>query len=135
MTSPFAFPDWVPPWAQLVLLILGIMLALAFALMPFSVFGLKSRLEVLEARLDEIQGEIRTLAFRLPERPRSAAPVAFEEPPLPVRQQPAGPVVRPPVPPAAWAPDSEPRRPIGAPRADGAGPRPRVEPKIDRGRF
>ena len=134
MTSPFAFPEWVPPWAQLVLLILGIMLALAFALMPFSVFGLKSRLEVLEARLDEIQGEIRTRAFRLPERPRGAGPAVFEEPPPPARQQQAGPVVRPPVPPASWAPDSEPRRPIGAARPD-AGPRPRVEPKIDRGRF
>ncbi len=107
MTSPISFPDWVPPWAQLLLLILGIMLALAFALMPFSVFGLKSRLEAVEARLDEIQGEIRALALRLPEAPRRAA---FDDPP--------------PIPPAAWAVDATPRRPIGAPA--------RVEPRIKR---
>ena len=29
MTSPIASPDWVPPWAQLLVLIVGIMLALA----------------------------------------------------------------------------------------------------------
>jgi hypothetical protein len=56
MTTPFSFPDWVPWWAQLLLLIVVIMLGLAFALMPFSVFGLKSRLDTLEARLDEIHG-------------------------------------------------------------------------------
>ena len=107
MTSPFTVPDWVPPWVQLLLLILAIMLGLAFALMPFSVFGVKSRLEALEARLDEIQGEIRVLSLRLPER--NAAP--------------ARPDARPPIPPAAWAPDSEPRRPIGGQR---------IEPRIDR---
>jgi len=111
MTSPIAFPDWVPPWAQLLVLIVGIMLALAFAMMPFSVFGLKSRLEGIEARLDEIQGEIRALALRLPETPRRAA---LDE----------GRPASPPIPPAAWAPDG-PRRPIGAPG--------RVEPRIGRG--
>ncbi len=102
MTSPIPFPDWVPPWAQLLLLIVGILLALAFLLMPFSVFGVKSRLEAVEARLDEIQGEIRALALRLPEQTRRAA---FDE--------------APPIPPAAWAADSAPRRPGG-----------RVEPRI-----
>ena len=65
MTSPIAFPDWLPPWAQLLVLIVGILLVLAFLMMPFSVFGLKSRLEGVEARLDEIQGEIRALARTL----------------------------------------------------------------------
>ncbi len=35
--------------------------------MPFSVIGVKGRLEGVEARLDEIQGEIRSLALRLPD--------------------------------------------------------------------
>jgi hypothetical protein len=108
MTSPIASPDWVPPWAQLLVLIVGIMLALAFAMMPFSVFGLKSRLEGVEARLDEIQGEIRALALRLPETPHR---VGLDE------DRPS----TPPIPPAAWAPE---RRPIGAPG--------RVEPRIGR---
>src|SRR5271156_6607932 len=102
MTSPIAFPDWMPPWAQLLLLIVGILLVLAFLLMPFSVFGVKSRLEGVEARLDEIQGEIRALALRLPGHPPRAA--VGEAPPIP---------------PAAWAADGGPRRP-GA----------RVEPRI-----
>ena len=55
---------------------------LAFLALPFNVFGVKGRLELIEARLDEIQGEIRALALRLPE--------AGDAPSL-----------RPPIPPAA----------------------------------
>ncbi len=127
MTSPIAFPDWVPPWAQLLVLIVAIMLGLAFLLMPFSVFGVKSRLEAVEARLDEIQGEIRALVLRLPEGGRRAA---YDDEPLlhltPVPDR--SPAVRPPIPPVAWANDS-PRRassPVATP--------PRVEPRIDRKR-
>ena len=68
MTLPFTLPDWVPWWVSLVVLVPVILLGLAFLFMPFSVFGLKGRLEGVEARLDEIQGEIRSLALRLPER-------------------------------------------------------------------
>ena len=68
MNLPALFPDWVPGWAQLVVAIVVILLGLAFLLMPFSVFGLKSRLEAVETRLDEIQAEIRSLTMRLPER-------------------------------------------------------------------
>jgi hypothetical protein len=126
MTTPFSFPDWVPWWAQLLLLIGVIMLGLAFALMPFSVFGLKSRLDTLEARLDEIQGEIRSLSLRLPEPGRRAA--YDDEAMAPVaRAAPAAPSARPPIPPAAWSPSSETRRPIGTPPG-------RTEPRIDRGR-
>ena len=39
----------------------------AFLMMPFSVFGLKSRLDAIEAQLDDVQQEIRSLALRLPE--------------------------------------------------------------------
>jgi hypothetical protein len=38
---------------------------LVFALMPFSVVGLKGRLDVIDTRLDEIHGEVRMLSLRL----------------------------------------------------------------------
>ncbi len=67
MISPLPLPDWVPWWANLVILIAGLLFALMFLLMPFAVFGVKGRLDLIEARLDEIQGEIRSLSLRLPE--------------------------------------------------------------------
>jgi hypothetical protein len=69
MTSPLPLPDWMPWWMHLAILLVLLFFALMFLLMPFSVFGLKSRLDGIEARLDEIQGEIRSLALRLPEMP------------------------------------------------------------------
>ena len=120
----FSLPDWVPWWAQLLLLIAGVLITMTFVMMPFSVFGLKSRLEAIEARMDEIQGEIRTLAHRLPEPGRASYETEGFG-----RAAPKAPAViaRPPVPPAAWSPDAAPRRPIGA-----GIDRPRTEPKIDR---
>ena len=67
MTSPLPLPEWVPWWVHLVILLTALLFGLLFMLMPFSVFGVKARLEGVEARLDEIQGEIRSLALRLPE--------------------------------------------------------------------
>ncbi|MDE2517425.1 MAG: hypothetical protein KGL12_15470, partial [Rhodospirillales bacterium] len=71
MTLPFALPDWLPWWVPILLLVPTLLYALAFLFMPFSVIGVKSRLEAIEARLDEIQGEIRHLALRLPEPARA----------------------------------------------------------------
>jgi hypothetical protein len=160
MSNPFNFPDWMPWWMQLLLLIVGILITLAFLLMPFSVFGVKSRLEAIEARLDEIQGEIRALALRLPEpgrrivyeeeapsRPMERVPDrvpdraveraperAMERPIERPAERPAP--ARPPIPPAAWTPDGAPRRPIGAGvqpvRQEPGFARPRTEPRIDR---
>ena len=101
MTFPFALPDWLPWWVPLVLLIPALLYALAFLFMPFSVIGVKGRLDVLEARLDEIQNEIRHLALRLPEPGQH---VDFDEiyhpgPVEPVRRAPLV-VTRPPIPPA-----------------------------------
>ncbi len=79
MTLPAVFPDWLPGWAQLVAAIVVILLGLAFLLMPFSVFGVKARLEAVEERLDEIQAELRRLSMRLPEPER--APVVLPESP------------------------------------------------------
>jgi hypothetical protein len=83
MGLPFSFPDWMPAWLQLLVVVVGIMLLLCFAFMPFSVFGVKTRLEGLEARLDEIQGEIRLLALRQPEpgRPPHRAGARTPRPP------------------------------------------------------
>ncbi len=67
MTSPLPLPDWLPWWVHLAILLALLFVALMFVMMPFSVFGTKARLEAIEARLDEIQGEIRSLALRLPE--------------------------------------------------------------------
>ena len=61
MFSPLPFPDWVPPWVHILALVVLAGVLLLFVLMPFSVFGLKSRLELIEARLDDIQAELRMI--------------------------------------------------------------------------
>lgn len=68
MNSPLPLPDWVPWWVHLAILLAILFVVVMLALMPFSVFGTKSRLESIEIRLDEIQAEIRSLALRLPEQ-------------------------------------------------------------------
>jgi hypothetical protein len=101
MNMPFALPEWVPWWVPLVLLVPALLYALAFLFMPFSVLGVKTRLEVIEARLDEIQQEIRHLALRLPAGPQE---VDFNEVYAPIQQaQQREPRMsdRPPIPPAA----------------------------------
>ena len=100
MTMPFALPDWLPWWVPFVLLVPALLYALAFLFMPFSVLGVKTRLEVMEARLDEIQQEIRHLALRLPIGSRE---VDFEDVYAPVAQpkrRDASVRDRPPIPPA-----------------------------------
>ncbi len=67
MIGPLTLPDWLPWWMAVAILVPCVLFALAFVLMPFNVFGVKGRLDMIEARLDEIQGEIRALALRLPE--------------------------------------------------------------------
>ncbi len=133
MTLPFALPDWVPWWVSIVVIVPVVLFALAFLLMPFSVFGVKGRLEAVEARLDEIQGEIRSLALRLPER---AMHVEFDrhpdEPEIRRWAEPA----RPPIPPAPRPPTrlAESERPAPPPtrRVDptrGSRSEPRFDPR------
>jgi len=102
MTLPFILPDWLPWWVPIVLLVPALLYALAFLFMPFSVIGVKSRLEVIEARLDEIQGEIRHLALRLPETVRvSDYDEIFAPEPADTSRRASPPVItRPPIPPA-----------------------------------
>jgi hypothetical protein len=102
MTLPFTLPDWLPWWVPIVLLVPALLYALVFLFMPFSVIGVKSRLDVIEARLDEIQGEIRHLALRLPELGRAADydEIYAPEPTVQPRRPPPE-VTRPPIPPAS----------------------------------
>lgn len=101
MNLPVLFPDWVPWWVPLVVLLPALLYALAFLFMPFSVIGLKSRLEVMEARLDEIQNEIRHLSLRLPAPARQNDfddGYIAQPPPAARHVEPAN--TRPPIPPA-----------------------------------
>ena len=93
MPVPALLPDWLPPWVQLAALVVLLLAALLFLAVPFSVIGLKGRLDGIEVRLDEIQGEIRSLSLRLPEA--GEAPYQQDWSP-PERLAP-----RPPIPPAA----------------------------------
>lgn len=92
MTSPLPLPDWIPWWVHVAVLVAALLFGLAFLMVPFAVFGVKGRLELLEARLDEIQGEIRSLSLRLPEAVGESAPgYGARDPYVPAR---------PPIPPA-----------------------------------
>jgi hypothetical protein len=136
MTLPFALPDWLPWWVPIVLLVPALLYALAFLFMPFSVIGVKSRLEVIEARLDEIQGEIRHLALRLPEMSRAADYDEIYAPEPTVQPGRSPPVIsRPPIPPATHElNDREPHGPRqrnSRTEGDRPGGTGRAEPKLD----
>jgi len=105
MTSPLPLPDWVPWWVHLAILLLALFFGIMLLLTPFSVFGVKGRLEAVEARLDEIQGEIRSLALRLPEPSIDE----FDEPPRSRRRPPIPPAPIPPTRPPSPQPRTEPR--------------------------
>ena len=73
---PSFFPEWVPASVQLVLLVAVVLVAGAYALMPFSVFGIKARREALDDRLDALQSDLRALTNRLPD-PEMRNPAAW----------------------------------------------------------
>lgn len=107
MNQLLSLPDWAPPWLGPVLMILGALFALAFLIMPFSVFSLKSRLDQIEIKLEDMHAALRSLQVDRPVRSRM-----FEEPSdkYPVR------------PPIAPAPQMErappPRAPVREQRAE-----------------
>jgi len=139
MTWPFALPAWVPWWVPILVLIPVLLYALVLFVMPFSVIGVKGRLETLDARLDEIQGEIRNLVLRLPESMSGRAyedsgytpPPVFSEPPAAERVSKVTP--RPPIPPAPLVSEREDGEAGGRRReGDRASGRPtRSEPRLD----
>ncbi|GAB6854721.1 hypothetical protein [Asaia astilbis] len=62
MTTAFlSLPLWMQFLAGFILLGLGLM----FILMPFSIFGVKPRLEEVELQLNEVRAELRIIAMRL----------------------------------------------------------------------
>ena len=121
LASRLAIPG-LPDWTGLLALLLLLLAGLAYLLMPFSVFGLKGRLDSIEAQLDDLQAEIRSLSLQLRARRGGwrrmtgwncrAAPRAMEEEPR----------VAPPVPPPAAWPES-PRGGRSEPRVDWPGER------------
>jgi hypothetical protein len=112
-TAPILLPDWLPWWVPIVLLAPALLYALVFFFMPFSVLGVKGRLDVIEARLDEIQGEIRTLSLRMPELPAASHFDDLYAAPLSEAAA-YRPESRPPIPPAAREVDDGPAcRPFG----------------------
>jgi len=129
MTIPLNLPTWLPWWVPTLILVPVLLYALVFILMPFSVVGVKGRLETLDARLDEIQSEIRSLALRLPEPLRGG----YEEPPYasppverPLRPEPL--TSRPPIPPAPLEPGDDPSFGI---RRSARARQARSEPRLD----
>ena len=62
--TPFALPDWMPGWMFLLLAVPVLLYVLAFLLMPFSVFGVKARIEALEAQIDSLHDELRMMSMR-----------------------------------------------------------------------
>ncbi|MSP00638.1 MAG: hypothetical protein EXR07_06255 [Acetobacteraceae bacterium] len=124
MLQMLNLPEWLPWWVPLILLLPTSLWALSFLFMPFSVFGVKSRLDVIEARLDEIQNEIRHVVLRLP--PGGVPGPDYDDvfpPRMTEQRMPERLVSRPPIPPAphelynAHEPDHR-ADPRGDPRGD-----------------
>ena len=107
MPLTLPLPDWMPWWIQLAILMIAILFGFALLMMPFAVFGLKGRLELIEAQLDDVHAELRMLATRLPEaRRRPVRPAEQEQEPVTEevtpRPRPARPRPQPvPVPPVS----------------------------------
>jgi hypothetical protein len=76
----------LPEWTGLVALLVLLLLAICLLVMPFSVFGLKGRLDSIEAQLDDLRADLRLMAARAPETRRDAwdaTPPPPPEPPSP----------------------------------------------------
>lgn len=144
MTSPIPLPDWLPWWVPILLLLPALLYGLMFLFMPFSLIGVKGRLDAIEARLDEIQGEIRSLALRMPEPlPRAHFDELYAPPPPDAAASRAEPVLsRPPIPPAPRDIEEDrppnlragaPVRPVDSRNDPGRGPyrSDRTEPRLD----
>lgn len=52
-----AIPDWMPLWAQVLLLGFGIVVLVAFLLMPFAVYGVKGRLSEIALQLEDARAD------------------------------------------------------------------------------
>ncbi|WP_025840843.1 hypothetical protein [Asaia platycodi] len=94
-TALLSLPLWMQFLAGFILLGLGLM----FILMPFSIFGVKPRLEEVELQLNEVRAELRIIAMRLAqggsETGPSGEPVFAPPRRSSVPVEPAAPVVTP----------------------------------------
>lgn len=120
LAARLAIPG-LPEWVGLILLVAIGVSVLAFLAMPYAVFGVKSRLEAVEAELADLRTEIRALV-RQPPPARALVEEDWVTPPARPstagRAGPAEPRLGVPVPPPAAA------------RGDGPGTR-RAEPRLD----
>ena len=64
MNLPFTLPDWMPGWLFLFLAVPALLWFLAFLMVPFSVFGVKARLEALEGELESLHEDLRVMQMR-----------------------------------------------------------------------
>lgn len=77
----------LPEWSGLAVLLVLILLGLCVLVMPFSVFGVKGRLDSIEAQLDDLRADIRALAARggpIVARDEVPPPGVLAPPPEPV---------------------------------------------------
>jgi hypothetical protein len=125
---PFSLPDWMPAWGVLLVGLPLLLWVLAFLLVPFSVIGLKSRIDGLEAQIDALHEDLRIIGMRaagvLPPAPRTYS--GYEEVPEFTQMKRAQQAAPPP--PAA----STGYAPLTAKREVPPPPRPRrAEPRLD----
>ncbi len=128
---PFTLPDWLPAWAFLLAALPVLLWLLAFLLMPFSTFGVKARLEALEAQIEALSDDIRAIRPGQVLRPRVDD---YEDVPNFNRVKAAQPrydpvPAMPPVPPAPLTP--VPARDDKTPPRLPARPQRRMEPRLD----
>ena len=94
----------LPDWTGLVLLLVLSVSVLALLAMPYAVFGVKSRLEAVEAELADLRTEIRILLRQPPPAAPARAMVEEDYVAPPARgggRLAEGPRLSPPVPPPA----------------------------------
>jgi hypothetical protein len=113
----------LPDWLGFILLLGAVAFGLAFLLMPFAVFGVKSRLEAIEQRLVETEETMRALARQVAAQPGFGRATDIDDAPLGIgraRPRKADPVRagQAPVPPPPVLPTQ-------------VMPEPRAEPRID----
>lgn len=108
----------LPSWVALIILLAIAVSVLAFLAMPYSVFGVKSRLEAIEAELADLRAELRALLRQPAATARPPTEDGYVAPPARAEPVPAPPPrFAPPVPPPAMRAE-RPARGRAEPRLD-----------------